>query len=613
MCAVNGFTWDDKNLLKKMNDATKHRGPDGTDIFTSDGISLGHNRLKIIDLSEAAKQPMKSHDGRYIIVFNGEIYNFAELREELSEYPYSSKSDTEVILAAYISWGAKCVERFNGIFAFAIWDTQESELFLSRDPIGVKPLYYFHHGDQFIFSSEIKAILEHAIPRILDQQACNNYFRLGYVPAPLTMFSNVYKFPPAHYGLFKNGSFETVRYWDSVPEPEKKSFEVLKKEVRVSVERAVEHQLISDRPVGVYLSGGIDSSVVLAAASKVHAHMDTFSVGFALTDAEEQEKFNADFDLARRTAHFFGSTHHEIRMTSEELIPLFEQSVWHMDEPNSNPTIIPTLKLASFAKEFVTAALGGDGGDELFGGYDRYRLSAIATIYQKYIPSFFRSLLGKVHPRLQKLNIPEGVERYMLFMAEKDESLSKVIAPYFFMPDVTKDFLSKAYFGTPNKTTSFESSFMYIDRTTWLVDDSLMRSDKTNMADGLEMRVPLLDKNLVELSDRVPLSYKLSSRQTKKILKEAFRDVLPEYLFTQPKRGWIAPAAKWLRHPHMQAYARTVLSGEYYEGTKDLFNWNEVQTMLDDHISKKCYNLNVLWALLTFQVWAKRYQVRLTA
>jgi len=267
MCAINGFNFKDEKLILKMNLVTRHRGPDGTGIFLDEKISLGHNRLSIIDLSEAASQPMFSPDGNLAIIFNGEIYNFSEIKKELKDfYQFKTHSDTEVILAAYKKWGAEAVKKFNGIFTFAIWDKTKEELFLARDHVGLKPLYYFLDAGKFIFSSEIKAILEHDVPRKLNREAFNIYLRTLYAPAPLTMFEGIHKFPQAHYGVFKNGELKLVKYWEVLEikyfdKPLKDLAEDLREEVLKSVER----QLISDRPIGLYLSGGIDSSAVLDA------------------------------------------------------------------------------------------------------------------------------------------------------------------------------------------------------------------------------------------------------------------------------------------------------------------------------------------------------------
>ena len=606
MCAIGGFNWSSEELIRAMNRSMTHRGPDGSDTYVDNNMSLGHNRLAIIDLSERAAQPMRSSNGRFIIVFNGEIYNFKELKNELKEYSFVSESDTEVILAAYIHWGRDCVKRLNGIFAFAIWDTQERELFLARDHSGVKPLYYHWDGKKLIFASEIKAILEHDIPRTLDQEAFSHYMRLLYTPAPKTMFRSVTKLSPGSYAVLSGGSFSVRSYWDVKNEPGTGSYEEHKKRIRTLVEEAVERQLVSDRPLGLYLSGGIDSSVVLASMRKVRSNIDTFSVGFKLREGEEREKFNADFELARTTAAHFGTTHHEVLLEPGEVVPLFKKAVEHLDEPISNPTIIPMFKLSEFVKPLATVVLGGDGGDELFGGYERYRLSRIETIYQK-LPRFVRGLFS-FFSFFKKLGTPPGIQRFSQFMFQKDSILLRVVREPFFKSAVSDQFFDKNFFAG-RSMRDFENLFMEVDRKSWLADESLMRSDKMAMAHGVEARVPLLDPRLVEFAATLSLTEKVDIFSTKKIFKDAFKDVLPAYLFNEPKRGWFSPGAKWLRYPEVLAFAQDVLSPDYYQPTAALFNWEEVATILDDHVRGRAYNLTLIWAILTFQVWARHFKV----
>lgn len=609
MCSINGFNFKDENLVLKMNKITSHRGPDGTGIFCDDGISLGHNRLSIIDLSDAASQPMASFDGKLIIVFNGEIYNFKELKKELSGYPFKTNSDTEVILAAYQKWGKNCIKKFNGIFAFAIWDKIKKELFIARDHIGVKPLYYFWDGDKFIFSSEIKAILEHNLPRRLDLAGFNHYLRVLYAPEPHTMFQKLKKFPAGHSGLLKEKNFTIEKYWQlqSGSDYFQDSFKALAKIVYDKVEKAVARQLISDRPLGLYLSGGIDSSAVLHCASLYKKNIDTFSVGFELDKKEQEEKFNQDFNLAKKTAKHYGTNHHEILLKPEEVFSLFEKAIWHLDEPISNATLIPMIKLSAFAKNKIDVAMGGDGGDELFGGYDRYRLSLVASYYQK-LPDGLRKILSRSE-RLCKLNTPQGIDRFALFMFQKDALLKETINENFLKFD-TEDFFQEKFFGFIDEV-SFEEKFMEADLRSWLADESLMMTDKMSMANGLEVRVPFLDKELVETAARIPVRHKISPFKTKIILKEAFKGKIPDFLFDQPKRGWFSPAAKWLRRKELQDKAREILSASYYDETSPIFKWENVENILDGHLSGKKYNLNILWSIITFQVWAKMYNIKL--
>lgn len=611
MCGINGFTWKDRDLIEQMNAVTAHRGPDGSGTYYDEGISLGHNRLAIIDLSDAAGQPMSSPDGRLTIVYNGELYNFEELRRSLAkEWKFKTRSDTEVVLAAYAVWGKECVKRMNGMFAFAIWDKKRRELILARDPIGIKPLYYFYDGTKCIFSSEIKAILEHKdIPRTLSRSAMEQYFRLLYVPEPLTMFEYVRKLPPAHIAVLRGPGIDLERYWSveaahvQVPQTRGERAHAL----RDTIEVAVARQMVADRPVGVYLSGGIDSSAVLASAVLARGSIDTFSVGFELGEGEESEKFNADKTLAARVAAHWNTRHHEVVLRSDEVRDLLERAIWHLDEPISNPTALAQIKLAEFTKRSVAVALGGDGGDELFGGYERYRLSRIASTYQKYVPRAARAFLAR-NDRLAKLDTPAGVDRFALFMFQKNPVLSQVLAKPFVTDIALTSF--RQHFFTPIEK-DFERQFMNTDRQSWLVDECLLRSDKTSMSAGLEQRVPFLDKEVVEFAWQLSTDEKVSMRETKILLREAFRERLPAFLFDEPKRGWFSPAAKWLRRPDVSALAHEVLSREYAPELAPLFDWSGIERMLTDHQERREYNLTMLWALISFQMWAKRFEVRL--
>lgn len=610
MCAINGFNFNDESLILKMNLLTSHRGPDRTGIYLDNDISLGHNRLSIIDLSERASQPMSSFDSKHVIVFNGEIYNFRQLKKELKNYLFKTESDTEVILASYKKWGYNCVKKFNGIFAFAIWDKEKKELFLARDHIGVKPLYYFWDNKKIIFSSEIKAILEHNIPRILNKEALNHYFRVLYVPEPLTMFEGIMKLPQASFAVFKGGHFDIEKYWQIKTD---NNLNLSKKEIieelRNRTLNSVKNQLISDRPLGVYLSGGIDSSVLLHNMSQTRNNIDTFTVGFELELSEEREKFNEDFNLARRTANYYGTKHNEVLVSANDVIDFFEKTVWHLDEPISNSTAIPMMKLAAFAKKQVDVVLGGDGGDELFGGYERYRLSLISSYYQKFPSTIIRSLLN-FNEKLKKLNTLAGIERFALFMFQKDNILKRVLSNELFNNSITKEFFKKKYLNN-NSPRQFEAIFMDTDRKSWLVDESLMRTDKISMSAGLEARVPFLDKDLVEFASAIPVKYKVNFFNNKIILKEAFKGLIPDFLFNQPKRGWFSPGAKWLRYPKIYKMAENILSENYYNETASVFKWSEIKKILKNHYNKKEYNLTIIWALLTFQIWAKKFNVKI--
>lgn len=611
MCGINGFNWQDENLIKKMNTKIAHRGPDDAGVFLSSGISLGHRRLSIIDLSSAGHQPMVSRDGRYAIVYNGELYNFKEIKAELGEYKFFSNSDTEVVLCAYAKWGAGCLEKFNGIFAFAIWDKERQELFLARDQFGIKPLYYYLQNGKFIFSSETKAILEHGqIDKKLNYNSLNCYLRFLYVLGPETMWQEIKKMPPGHFAFLKNGNLELKRYYDLEIKNDLNNISEMKELIRKNVFDAVRRQLISDRPVGLFLSGGLDSSIICAAmAQEARGPIKTFSVGFE-TDIET-EKFNADFKIAARTAEYFKTDHNPVMISAKDVAANFENCVIAMDEPVSNHIQVATYLLAKEAKKQVAVVLGGDGGDELFGGYDRYYYASFIDKARR-LPLFlmntkFIQFVGKIFHKedLAKKFLAESeFERFWLFMAQKENIISR-----FLNKDYNNQSAASAAYGSyfEKQSEGAINQMMLADVKTWLVDESLVRSDKLTMAWGLEERVPLLDKNLAALAFRIPSKYKINSRhQGKKIFRDAFAGLVPDFVLEQKKRGFFSPAAKWLRGD-LRQMAHEILSSGYTDKTAGLFEWNAVRRILDNHIEKKEYGLNTIWSLMTFQVWAKNY------
>lgn len=598
MCGIAGFNWNDPGLGKIMGDTLSHRGPDAEGVFSEDKVTLASRRLAVIDLSASANQPMESADGRYVITYNGEIYNFQELRRELeSSYRFRTHSDTEVILAGYKIWGKEVAARLNGMFAFAIWDKEEESLFCARDQMGIKPFYYFWDpstnsgpAGKFIFASEIKAILKHDIPRILDQESFNQYLRVLYVPEPRTMIKGISKLPPGSTLTLKDDALKIERFFVPTRTERTWDYDSAKKAVRESVMAAVKRQLVADVPVGIYLSGGIDSSTVLASVSAEKKNVKTFSIGFELDEGEEKEKFNRDFELARETSRHFGADHHPLTINIKDVADGLEEVIASIDDPISNPTAIPMAHLSRFAKREVTVALSGDGGDELFGGYERYRLSKL------------RGLLV-LAPWIKGQS---ALDRLELFEFQKDPLLRRVVSKSHLKPAAIVKKSFERYIPSGNAT----EGLMIADLRSWLPDQALALGDRMSMRGSLEQRVPFLDMEVVNLSMSLPLSYKVGFKNTKKILKDAFRGDLPEELFREPKRGWFSPGAKWLRRPEIQRITKEILTSGYYPPSAGLFNWPAVHEVLDNHISKREYNLTVIWAILTFQIWARQYGIK---
>ncbi|MFA4954189.1 MAG: asparagine synthase (glutamine-hydrolyzing) [Patescibacteria group bacterium] len=613
MCGLNGFNFQDAAALHRMHAATKHRGPDDEGFFETSQISLAHNRLSIIDLSPAGRQPMTTPDGRFTVVFNGEIYNYRELRQELEAVgeKFISHSDTEVLLKAFARWGEAMLPRLNGIFALAVWDQSESRLLLARDPLGIKPLYYLEQGNKLIFSSEVKGILAHGVSRGIDPEALNLYFRFLYVPGPRSMFAGIKKLQPGHLLKLRDGKIEIKRWWAWGEGEYLKDKTSATQEVRRLLLQAVKRQLVSDRPLGVFLSGGVDSSSVLAAMRQIQPSgtIKTFSVGYAAT--AEAEKYNSDAELARRTADFFSTEHHEVTLSGRDAAAVFEDCVWHMDEPVSNHIQPSTFVLARFAKPQITVALGGDGGDELFAGYDRYWLSAfvdrVRAIPAALRPAWLLGLIEQATGRgglADKVELAQGLGRFFGFIGQKMPEAMDYIRPESRQP-AAGDAAFAPYFASLWR--DFTNQFLATDIQTWLPDESLIRSDKLTMAHGLEERVPLLDLELVRFAFRLPSRWKLNRRgQGKKIMLDAMRDLLPPHVLAAKKQGFFSPAAKWLRGD-MLPFAREVLSDGYCPASAEYLDLNAVRRDLEDHLTKKKYGLNRIWSAMTFQVWFRRF------
>lgn len=612
MCGINGFNFRDQALIEAMVKKTHHRGPDDSGIFIDDNLSLGHNRLSIIDLSQAGHQPMISPDNNLVIIFNGEIYNFLEIKKELEHkgYIFKSKTDTEVILLGFKAWGTKIFEKLNGIFALAIWDKKNEILYLARDPYGVKPLYYFWKDNKFIFSSEIKSILEYPVNRELSIDALNIYFRFLYIPAPLTAFKNIYKLPAGKFLVLKNNHIEIKEYYNLELGRQYTDYQEARSDLRDVFDQAVKSQLISDRPLGLFLSGGFDSTAILGSMQKHSSQpVKTFTVGFQ-TDID-YDKYNADAVLAKKTSAYYQTDHHQIDISAQDVIDNFAQVAYQMDDLASNHIHVANYLLAKFAKQKVDVVLGGDGGDELFAGYERYYLNHLVDQWQK-MPAvlrdnFFTNKLAKIISRenlLKKINISDPQKRFFGYMAQKETQVASVLKTDINHFDSVYDYFG-SYFthGIHGYTTLSQK----IDLETWLVDESLLRSDKLSMAWALEQRVPILDKNMVELALKIPTKWKINNRQQgKKIYIEALRDYFPDYLMEEKKRGWFSPAAKWLRGD-LQDFAQELFSPNYNSATTSYLDFEKINLLFQNHLDKKEYALNILWATMTFQAWYKEY------
>lgn len=585
MCAINGCTGSNEQAVHHMNSTTVHRGPDGTRVWTNGRVTLGFNRLAIIDLSERSMQPMHRF-GALSIVFNGEIYNFKELRAELSDFTFESDGDAEVILAAYRKWGNAAFAKLNGMFALALYDSERDELVLARDPVGIKPLYYAVHEGRLWFSSEATTLFS-VVPRTVNRKAVGDYLRLLYVPGKATLIEKVERVLPGEIVTFAGGVTKHTRI-----EIKGTNFEGTYADAcaltRVSVSEAIARQLVSDRSVGLFLSGGIDSSVVASVASAVHPEINTYSVRFSLEDVREDEKFNADADRARESAKHFGTRHHEYTLGAEEAVLLFPQAVKSLHQPVGNATALAQLFLSQKAKDTTTVVLTGDGGDELFGGYERYRLALRAQALARYVPRFAAARLPHPFPALHL----SGGERYAQLMFQNVHGL----VPHD--PDPARHFAQ--YF----ESSEVVRALMQADEENWLVDEALLRTDAMTMAASLEARVPFLDLHVRALAHALPREFLVTRSTTKRVLRDAFRDVLPAAVLAGPKRGWYSPGAKWLRSHAFVPLVEDLLSTQ-----TDLLDMSRLRVLFDAHVARRAYHYPVVWAAFVLLQWTRTHKL----
>ena len=603
MCGIVGFNWNDKDLLKKMMKLVNHRGPDESGYYLDGDISLGHQRLKIIDL-KTGRQPIHNEDESIQIIFNGEIYNYLDLRNDLEKngHRFYTNTDTEVIVHSYEEYGIDCVNRFNGMFAFAIWDSNKKQLLLARDRLGIKPLYYYFDGDKFIFASEIKAILEYeGIEREVDLNALNEYFTYRYVPTNRTMIKNIYKLLPGHILVFKNNAINVSRYWDLKESITNNSEGYYTSKLRELLRESVKMRLMSDVPLGVYLSGGIDSSCIVALMSEMVDNIKTFSVGFGSEGENE-------LDYARYVSEYFGTDHHEI-IVGENDLKLLPEMIWHLDEPVGDAATLPTYIISKFAKREVTVVLAGEGGDELFAGYDNYKIMKIGHNFSKLVPKFVKTnllpIIGK--PFSGNVNLMRVLD---LASAENEyEQYLNVIA-CFNKNEIKRlgDFNMvnlKEYF--PNNMKML-NKLLYFGIKTWLPNDFFMKADRMTMAHAIEERVPLLDPNIVDFSFTIPPNLKLKGFTGKYIFKKAMIGILPQKIIYRKKQGYGTPMDYWFKHS-----LKDVLEKLIDESTHNYYNKEYVSNILKKfqksggNPNMNFYNAQKLWSVLIFEMWHKMF------
>jgi asparagine synthase (glutamine-hydrolysing) len=600
------LTNNDKQLFKNMNDIITHRGPDDEGFFEDEHIQFGFRRLSFIDL-EAGHQPLTYENERYWIVFNGEIYNYAEIRKELMDagLKFETSSDTEVIVALYSKIKEKTVERLRGMFAFVIWDKQEQSLYGARDHFGIKPFFYREEENRTFFGSEKKSILLAMKNDVLNYDAVQYYMTYQYVPEPDTMTDGIKKLEPGHYFTKKLGKpMEIERFWKASFKPVQKSEDEFIKEIRDVLFDSVNVHMISDPdvPVGSFLSGGIDSSIIASIAKQFNPSIKTFSVGF------ERNGFS-EIDVAKETADKLGVENINYVITPEEYMNELPRIVWHLDDPLADPALVPLYFVAREARKHVKAVLSGEGADELFGGYNIYREPQSLEVFNK-IPGVGKSLLSalaKVMPEgvRGKSFIERGVtpmeKRYignakMFTETEKQQLLVK----YNNKLDYT-DITNPLY----KETIGYDpvDRMQYIDIHTWMRGDILLKADKTTMANSLELRVPFLDKEVFKVASRIPTSLKTANNTTKYILRKAAEGVVPDHVLNRKKLGFPVPIRHWLKD-EMNDWAKQIIRDSQ---TDHILNKQYVLQLLEDHCQGKMDYSRKIWTVLIFMIWHSIY------
>jgi asparagine synthase (glutamine-hydrolysing) len=610
----------DPDLMRRMAAMVAHRGPDGSGVYADGPIGFGHRRLAIIDLSDAGAQPM-SRDDRWWITYNGEIYNFADVRTELEQHGhvFRSRTDTEVILAGYCQWGPAALSRLRGMFAFAIWDAADRTLFIARDRAGKKPLHYWLDRDGLAFASEPKAFLADPGFEVRPNlRALSHYLLCHHVPSPESAFEGVRKLPPAHYLIVKDGAVSVERYWRlSYAKTRRWKEDEAVEALQAQLREATRLRLVSDVPLGAFLSGGIDSGTVVAAmALESGARVKTFSIGFDEAAYDERAQ-------ARLVAARYGTEHHEL-VVRPDAIAILPDLVWHYGEPYADSSAIPTWYLAKLTRQHVTVALTGDGGDENFAGYDRYRANVLAGRLD-WLPMAMRRLLGTAGRALGRSGGGRRRARLSRFMraldltperryAEwvlpgADTALARLVTPAFadaVGPDEAFDAQVETY--AASDAIDFIDATLDVDVNHYLPDDLLVKVDIATMAHGLEPRAPFLDHRFMEFAASLPSSLKLRGSTTKYLVRQAATPWLPPEILRGRKRGFGVPIDAWFRGG-LGDYAREVLLSQSARD-RGYLRSDGVERLLDDHRTGRRLAHHQLWALLVFEEWQRMFMDR---
>ncbi len=608
MCGIAGYYSLSGKIseqdLRIMAHRIGHRGPDAEGFYSSNPIGLAHKRLSIIDLSEAANQPMTSRCGRYVMIFNGEIYNYLALREELSEkhhIPFKTQSDTETLLEGFTVWGTDIFAKVCGMFALIIYDTFEKRLIISRDRLGIKPLFYYHKENEYVFASEIKSII--ALNKVKEQntlnyEAVNSYLHLGYIPQPHTIYSHIFKFPSGYWAEIKDGQIRFENYWqtsDIINSHTIDNEKEAKEKLQNLLKFIIKEHLICDVPFGCLLSGGIDSSLVTALAKEVSDKpLHTFSIGF------EEAKYNESI-YARQVATHLGTIHHELFVTERNAIELIPHLIDIYDEPYADSSAIPTYLVSKLTKEYVTMALSGDGGDELFLGYGAYRwakrLNNPLIKLARHPVSCLLSQMGNRYKRAATvLNFPDNKTIKSHIFSQEQYLFSREEIKYLIKPELYSDFSIDENFQNSSRRLSVIEQQALFDINYYLKDDLLVKVDRASMQHSLEVRVPLLDHRLLEFALNLNPKLRLKGKTGKYLLKQLLYDYVPKEIFNRPKWGFSIPLEKWMKK-ELKPYISDLLSEKIVQ-KHNIVNYNELKKYIKLFEDERyAYLYNRIWAL----------------
>ncbi len=616
MCGITGFNWSNSNKIKELTETLKHRGPDDTGYFIDKKISFGQKRLSILDLSVAGHQPMfySPQKGAFSekykkelmptadigIVFNGEIYNFKEIRQELinKNYKFTTNCDTELVLAAYREWGQNCVEKFNGMWAFCIYDKKKETLFLSRDRLGIKPLYYYQSGNKFVFSSELKAFFKLKIPFEINNDSLNHFFIFSCTPPDYSIIKNVRKLQAAEnliYSIRENKIISKNKYWNTKFSENKITEQNAEKKIYNLIDDSVKKRLLSDVEVGAFLSGGLDSSIIVYFMKKYTENLKTFSIKFDYNDFNES-------NYARIISKKFGTKHYEISFTAKDIKKLIAELPHFYDDPFGDESMIPTYLVSKIASKHVSVVLSGTGSDEIFGGYSRYKEYLILKKL-KTQPAILKKILINIY---KQINFDKASKLQELLFSNNDNELYiKLLSDLFRGNDSINIDLNKIKYLEKlfNQKTSL-NSILNFDQNHYLSEDLLIKEDRATMAHSLEGRVPFLDHRIVEFANSLPEKLKLKFRTEKYILKKTFKNKLPSEIINRKKQGFGVPLKHYFRN-EIKSYAESIIFDfndfQYYDKKIVREIWNL-------HQSKKTDYASFFWNIIIFNKWYNKWK-----